>query len=133
MPQLVSNPTPHPPTLPIKRLTPAQMAARREKGLCYNCQFVPKTLKLEGFLGDQPVVVLIDGGSTHNFVQTRLAKHLSLVIQPSPLSKCLLGEANSLLRPIGLLIATTMEAPYSTTMDSLPIHSKPDFTVTPLP
>ncbi|GJZ44768.1 hypothetical protein Tco_0592364 [Tanacetum coccineum] len=48
------------------------------------CQFVPKTLKLEGFLGDQPVVVLIDGGSTHNFVQTRLAKHLSLVIQPSP-------------------------------------------------
>ncbi|GJZ44771.1 ty3-gypsy retrotransposon protein [Tanacetum coccineum] len=154
MPQLVSNPTPHPPTLPIKRLTPAQMAARREKGLCYNCdekfvtghrcrppqflcmlvdtedngssampdlcefspgeeiatveiepqisfhaftgQFVPKTLKLEGFLGDQPVVVLIDGGSTHNFVQTRLAKHLSLVIQPSPYLNVTVGNGEKI-------------------------------------
>lgn len=31
------------PTLPIKLLTPAEMAARREKGLCFNCdsKFVP--------------------------------------------------------------------------------------------
>lgn len=31
------------PNLPVKRLTPIEMAARREKGLCFNCdaKFVP--------------------------------------------------------------------------------------------
>ncbi|XP_039127559.1 uncharacterized protein LOC120263664 [Dioscorea cayenensis subsp. rotundata] len=131
-----------PTTLPIKKLTPAEMAARRKRGLCFNCdspftrghrcnppQFlcllvdegtespeevlepdpvplevpaesppaeppseeipsisfhaftgalVPSTLKIAGIINGKRVTVLIDGGSTNNFLQTRLASHLGL-------------------------------------------------------
>jgi hypothetical protein len=38
-----ATPPPNPPSLPIKRLTQAQMQERRAQGLCYNCdeKFVP--------------------------------------------------------------------------------------------
>jgi hypothetical protein len=41
-PTLTVSP-PKKPNLPIKRLTPAELQARREKNLCYNCddQYVP--------------------------------------------------------------------------------------------
>lgn len=140
-----SQPTPtnHKPSFPIKRLTSTEMASRRAKGLCFNCdeafspghrckskqflcllaeepqvldndtgelvvtdplipteepethipptdpvpsislhaftgQFVHRTLKVAGSVNGQSVVALIDGGSTHNFIQTRLAKHLGV-------------------------------------------------------
>ncbi|RVW75982.1 hypothetical protein CK203_052825 [Vitis vinifera] len=141
--------------LPLKRLTPAEMATRRAQGLCFNCddKFVPghrcrppqflclmtendgvpnevqlaatevtiqgeqpelmidhpqisfhaftgqlirSTLKLAGSINGQSVVVLIDGGSTNNFIQSRLTKHLGLTVQTSPHLKVTIGNGDSL-------------------------------------
>ncbi|KAH7692130.1 Retrotransposon gag domain-containing protein [Dioscorea alata] len=120
-----------PVSLPIKRLTPAEMASRREKGLCFNCdakftpghkcnsalflclmseqddsvspeeepppevvelpddrppdakwnadtpcisfhalmgRLVPSTLKLSGSINGKEAIVLVDEGSTNNFI-----------------------------------------------------------------
>ncbi|CAM8879588.1 unnamed protein product [Rhodiola kirilowii] len=140
------NPPQHTP-LPIRRLSPTEMAARREKGLCFNCeeQFVPGhkcrprfqcllmedpndhddfeiidhepetqgletdpteatpqqepapcitfhalqgraapcTLRFQGTIRGQPMLALVDSGSTHNFLQTRVARFLKLAIEPS--------------------------------------------------
>lgn len=130
-----SRPAELPTPLPIKRLTPDEMATRKAKGLCYNCderfvpgdrcnpaqfqcllaesvdatvdnptpqdgvepttettltpqisfhaltgQLVPSTLKLSGTLNGHSVIILVDGGSTNNFIQTRLAHHLGRLI-----------------------------------------------------
>ena len=59
-------------------------------------QVVPSTLKLAGHINGKAVVVLIDGGSTNNFIQTRLATHLGLVVQTSPHLKVTVGNGDSL-------------------------------------
>jgi hypothetical protein len=42
----------------------------------------PQTLKIEGYIKKKKVIVLIDSGSTHNFIHYKLAKALnSLYIQ----------------------------------------------------
>ncbi|CAM8998680.1 unnamed protein product [Rhodiola kirilowii] len=140
-----SKPT-HTP-LPIRRLTPTEITARRAKGLCFNCderyvpghncrpkfqcllmeepcdgdgfelveaeptdppepivpdetgqhteatpcitfhalqgRAAPCTLRFQAHIQGQPVLVLVDSGSTHNFVQTRTARFLKLPIEPS--------------------------------------------------
>lgn len=58
------------------------------EGLCisFHCltgQPVPFTLKLVGMINGQEVIILVDSGSTNNFIQSRLAAHLHLTIQPS--------------------------------------------------
>ncbi|XP_039133322.1 uncharacterized protein LOC120270395 [Dioscorea cayenensis subsp. rotundata] len=158
-PSLLVAAGPRPPSLPIKRLTPFEMATRREKGLCFNCdakfvpghkcspaqflclmvdteedttfdsppptdtpellpqihptpqdvdttpcisfhaltgQLVPSTLKLAGSIHGHPVVVLIDGGSTNNFIQSHLVKHLGLTVHPSPHLRVTVGNGESM-------------------------------------
>ena len=156
------NPPPPPLPLPIRRLTSTEMAARRARGLCFNCdehftpghrcktkQFlcllasapddeadpaieilppataadpdaipptgdvmadetpaisfhafaghsVPSTLRLEGRVNGHPVLILVDSGSTHNFIQTRMAKFLGLVVQPTAHLKVTIGNGDSL-------------------------------------
>lgn len=122
-PLLPSASRPHAATIPFKRLTPSELALRREQGLCFNCdekysrghecasslflfvieedddnrdmdpgpsllppspqetspaqislhalsgQGEPETLRLTGLIHDHRVQILIDGGSTHNFLQ----------------------------------------------------------------
>lgn len=46
-------------------------------------QIVPFTLKIAGAINGKEVIVLVDGGSTNNFVQTKLASYLNLIVQPS--------------------------------------------------
>lgn len=140
------SPSLHNSPLPIKPLTPTEMAARREKGLCFNCdakftlghkcnlvqflcllveledlilpaeeplsemsspplepiqeeawiadtpsislytltgQVVLSTLKIIDIINGKDIIVFIDGGSTNNFMQTKLANHLGLSVQPS--------------------------------------------------
>ncbi|KAL5709495.1 hypothetical protein ACHQM5_020179 [Ranunculus cassubicifolius] len=115
---------------PIKRLTPSEMQARREKGLCFNCDEVYvlghkckskqlclmiddeeevttpvisgsealttleevaislqalsgsnsfQTLQLQGKVKKQTITMLIDSGSTHNFLDAATAKQLGCV------------------------------------------------------
>ncbi|KAH7676680.1 Acid proteases protein [Dioscorea alata] len=154
-PPVIARPTP----LPIKRLTPTEMAARWAKGLCFNCdsqftrghrckpalffclmveqddgdhldddpsleqqtssaedlgelipvesvpcisfnalmgQIVPSTLKLAGSINGKEIIVLVDGGSTNNFIQSRLATHLNLVLQPSSHLRVTVGNGDAL-------------------------------------
>nr|GMD19110.1 dof zinc finger protein DOF4.5-like [Ipomoea batatas] len=93
--------------LPIKRLTPAEMREKREKGdddiedpLLQEDTIVhgqddiisgdisslnslagpgnPRSLKLLGEVNGQKLQILIDSGSTHNFVQPKIAEQLQL-------------------------------------------------------
>lgn len=43
----------------------------------------PSTLKITGKIHGKEVMVLIDSGSTNNFIQNRWANHLNLSLQPS--------------------------------------------------
>jgi hypothetical protein len=44
----------------------------------------PQTLNIEGYIKKKNVIVLIDSGSTHNFIHYKLAKALNCFIYPAP-------------------------------------------------
>jgi hypothetical protein len=44
----------------------------------------PQTLKIEGYIKNKKVIVLIDSGSTHNFIHYKLAKALNCFVYPTP-------------------------------------------------
>jgi carbamoylphosphate synthase small subunit len=44
----------------------------------------PQTLKIEGYIKNKKVIVLIDYGSTHNFIHCELAKAHNFFIYPAP-------------------------------------------------
>lgn len=126
-------------TVPIQRISPAQMEDRRKKGLCYNCDakwqfghkcqspklFVietveiydiptpelvmdgpemdsmeyayteehpkislhvitwsshPKTMRILGTIGGKRVIILIDSGSTHNFLNSSIVQSSKLLV-----------------------------------------------------
>ena len=43
----------------------------------------PQTLKFEGYIKKKKVIVLIDYGSTHNFIHYKLAKDLNCFVYPA--------------------------------------------------
>jgi hypothetical protein len=43
----------------------------------------PQTLKFEGYIKNKKVIVLIDSGSTHNFIHYKLAKALNCFVYPA--------------------------------------------------
>jgi carbamoylphosphate synthase small subunit len=44
----------------------------------------PQTLNIEGYIKNKKVIVLIDSGSTHNFIHCKLVKSLNCFIYPTP-------------------------------------------------
>jgi len=60
---------------------------------------VPKTMKIWGDISGQPVLVLVDSGSTQNFISTLAAKQIS--IQPNSNSKLevLVASSKRLVSP----------------------------------
>jgi gas vesicle protein len=44
----------------------------------------PQTLKIEGYIKKKKVIVLIDSGSTHNFIHYKLAKDFNFFVYPVP-------------------------------------------------
>ncbi|GAU28866.1 hypothetical protein TSUD_293180 [Trifolium subterraneum] len=54
------------------------------------------TIKFTGHIGKMPIQILVDGGSSDNFLQPRIAQFLKLDIAPAPLFKVLVGNENSL-------------------------------------
>lgn len=57
---------------------------------------VPSTLKIDGTIHGKKVTMLIDGGSTNNFLQTRLASHLGLTTQVAPHLTITVGNGEQL-------------------------------------
>ncbi|WVZ14709.1 hypothetical protein V8G54_012275 [Vigna mungo] len=130
----------------VKRITPAEMQLRRDKGLCYFCdekftfnhkcinrqhlflqleeeavndhKFVTDpekidkckehhlslnalkggmsvgTIRFLAHINQIPVQVLIDGGSSDNFLQPRIAKFLKLPVEPASLFRVMVGNGN---------------------------------------
>lgn len=58
-------------------------------------KLVPWTLKIASSINGKEVVVLVDGGSTNNFIQSRLAAHLNLTIQPSAYLRVTVGNGEA--------------------------------------
>jgi hypothetical protein len=44
----------------------------------------PQTFKIEGYIKNKKVIVLIDSGSTHNFIHYKLAKALNCFVYRAP-------------------------------------------------
>lgn len=149
-----SNPSPKP-RQPFVQRTPEEMAFRRDKGLCYNCDdkwhsghrckgkiqlFIvensasdltepdtvdtsditepvsddpethsshvslhalsglssPETFRLYGTVNHARLTILIDSGSTHNFLQPRVAQFLHLPTKPTLPLRVLVGNGSVL-------------------------------------
>jgi hypothetical protein len=43
----------------------------------------PQTLKIEGYIKNKKVIGLIDSGSTHNFIHSKIEKDLNCFIYPA--------------------------------------------------
>ncbi|GAV79456.1 hypothetical protein CFOL_v3_22921, partial [Cephalotus follicularis] len=135
---------------PVRKMTTNELKARREKGLCYNCddkyhpghkckaqshfhlviselpksnsvdedsseeemeeipevilqalvgQVNHQTLRLISHFKAYKLQVLIDEGSTHNFMQVTVTKRLHLRILPTKLFKVLVGNGQFLTCP----------------------------------
>nr|KYP52382.1 Transposon Ty3-I Gag-Pol polyprotein [Cajanus cajan] len=143
----------HQQTSNVKKMSPAEMQLRREKGLCFTCddkfspshrfpnkqylllqmddednvELVPDppdnsgshmspplqehhlsynalkgssglgTMRFQGSINGMLVQVLLDSGSSDNFLQPRIAHCLKLPIEPIPNFKVLVGNGNSLI------------------------------------
>jgi hypothetical protein len=57
---------------------------------------IPQTMRVQGQIGNFVVAVLIDSGSTHNFIQDRIAQFLGLHLSPSPGFNVLVGNSEEL-------------------------------------
>jgi len=57
---------------------------------------IPQTLRVSGRIGKQPVSVLVDSGSTHNFIQDWVAKQVGLPLQPAHTFQVLVGNGEEL-------------------------------------
>ncbi|VFR01427.1 unnamed protein product [Cuscuta campestris] len=56
----------------------------------------PRSLKLAGSVKEMAVQVLLDGGSTHNFVHPAVAERLALTLHPVPPFRVYVGNGDSL-------------------------------------
>ena len=45
--------------------------------------FTPRTIRMEAQIGDKELMALVDGGSTHNFISTKMVKRLRLPTTPT--------------------------------------------------
>lgn len=56
----------------------------------------PQTFRLYGHIGPHRVVILVDGGSSHNFIQTRIARFLNLSTSPTTPLRVMVGNGHTL-------------------------------------
>ena len=56
----------------------------------------PETLRFEGVIHAHPLVLLVDGGSTHNFVQQQLVSRLGLPCRSTPPLRVMVGNGHHL-------------------------------------
>jgi carbamoylphosphate synthase small subunit len=56
----------------------------------------PQTLNIEGYIKTKKVIVLIDSGSTHNFIQNKLAKALNCFVYPVPEFQVMIADGGTI-------------------------------------
>ena len=56
----------------------------------------PQTLKIEGYIKKKKVIVLIDSGSTHNFIHYKLAKDLNFFVYPVPEFQVMIADGGTI-------------------------------------
>jgi hypothetical protein len=56
----------------------------------------PQTLKIEGYIKKKRVIVLIDSGSTHNFIHYKLAKALNCFVYPAPEFQVMIADGGTI-------------------------------------
>lgn len=85
-----SNPTTIPPD-PQPDPAPTQISLHALMG-----HTIPQTLRVTCLIGKHSVSVLIDSGSTHNFIQDRTARLLGLTHNPAQSFQVLVGNGEEL-------------------------------------
>ena len=53
---------------------------------------IPQTLRVQGRINNHPLMVLVDSGSTHNFIQDRIARQLGFPLSPAQEFQVLVGN-----------------------------------------
>lgn len=83
----------------------------------------PQTMRVKAKIGLHEIVVLIDSGSTHNFINTRLANTLQLPVQPTAAFsvKVANGEKVTCQGRHGKVPVIIQGVPFKLTLYSLPI------------
>jgi hypothetical protein len=56
----------------------------------------PQTLKIKGYIKKKKVIVLIDSGSTHNFIHYKLAKDLNCFVYPAPEFQVMIADGGTI-------------------------------------
>ena len=56
----------------------------------------PQTLKIEGYIKKKKEIVLIDSGSTHNFINDKLAKDLNCFVYPAPEFQVMIADGGTI-------------------------------------
>nr|GEV17196.1 protein kinase-like domain, phloem protein 2-like protein [Tanacetum cinerariifolium] len=89
-----------------RRISNTEAKARHEKGLCYYCDekylpgtIHPQTLRMPEKIKNKEVVVLIYGGSTHNFIDQALVDRFGLIIDREITFEVIVGNREKELCP----------------------------------
>jgi len=56
----------------------------------------PQTIKIEGHIKKKKVIVLIDSGSTHNFIHCKIAKELNFFLYPALECQVMVASAGTI-------------------------------------
>jgi gas vesicle protein len=56
----------------------------------------PQTLKIKGYIKKKKVIVLINSGSTHNFIHYKLAKALNCFVYPVPKFRVMIADGGTI-------------------------------------
>lgn len=89
----ISNPVPFDPPYPpkVETLLLPQISLNAMEG-----SPAPQTFRLLGSLRHHQVTILVDGGSTYNFIQSHVAKFLSLSSTPTTTLHVMVGNIHTL-------------------------------------
>jgi len=72
----------------------------------------PETLCIYGSINNHQVIILVDSGSTHNFIQSHIAKFLHLPSTLTPTLRVMVGNGNTLCQTL----ISSMECFYHSTL-----------------
>ena len=85
------GPDPNPDLVPDPDPYPAQLSLNSLAG-----HIAPETLRFMATISGHDMVLLVDGGSTHNFIQHQLVDQLGLPTRPTTLLRVMVGNGQHL-------------------------------------